>query len=335
MNNDLIKLCINSYNGTITKYSQADTDHVIRSAFVDMFGTDRPSFKQIRRADVEFYEIVETVLDQTIGSKWEHNDFFNQFVESKDMERGDKNEFYVEDRSMLVASKLAEGHWNLRRQKLDIGNSFSVETFDYGVKIYTDFLRFLTGRIDWNGFINKIQEAMEYKLESEIYTNFMATMQYLPPEFKATGSFVEDEMLDIVDHIQASNSFAPVVIAGTRKALKEIVGSYSGGNSIFLSETMKNQLNQTGSFRYWNGIPLLEIPQVHIPNTFDFALNDKRLMALPANTKPIKLIREGMSRIQSITTSTRNMDQSLEHTFITRYGIACIFDTSYGMYELE
>ena len=32
------------------------------------------------------------------------------------MERGDKNEFYVEDRSMLVASKLAEGHWNLRRQ---------------------------------------------------------------------------------------------------------------------------------------------------------------------------------------------------------------------------
>ena len=226
------------------------------------------------------------------------------------------------------------GHWDLRRQKLNIGDSFTVKTKVYGAKVYADFLRFLAGRIDWNKLITKISEATKFKMATEIYTSFMGTMAYLPAEFKHSGVFSETQMLEIVDHIQASNNYAPVVIAGTRKALKEIIGTYSGANSFLISEKMKDEMHKTGTLETWNGIPLLEIPQVHTPNSFDFMLDDKRLMILPANIKPIKFIREGKSMIKEVSDGTTNMDMSMEYTFLTQFGIATIFNLMYGMYEL-
>lgn len=314
--------------------SEKQADDIIRQEIVSIVGTKNPTVRQLRNHEDEIFSIIEVTLDQRLTDGWESNPFFQQFVEYRNLNYGDKNEFYAEDRTMLVASEVAEGHWNLNRQKLDIGDSFAVDVKTYGVKVYTDFLRFLAGRIDYISLINKIELAMKHKIATEIYTNFMSTMDYLPAEFKHSGSMSEDEMLEIVDHVRASNNYAPVVIAGTRKALKELTGTYSGTNSYLVSDRMRDQKNTYGEMERWNGYELLEIPQVHSPNSFDFAIDDNKLMVLPNNTKPIKFVAEGQSLINQRNSATDNMDMSLEYTFLTRFGLATMFNQFYGMYEI-
>lgn len=335
-NNELLNFCMDFERGNIpNNLNRNQADELIRKEIIDIVGTATPTARVLKTYENEVFGIIETVLDQRLASGWENNAFFEQFVEYRDLAYGDKNEFYVEDKSMLVVSELADGHWNLNRQKLDIGKTFSVDIKTYGVKVYTDFLRFLAGRIDFIALIDKIEEAMKHKIATEIYLGFVSTMEYLPAQFKHTGNISADEVLEIADHVRASSGYAPIVIAGTRRALRALTGEYSGANSYLVSEKMKDEINQYGEMQMWEGMQLLEIPQVHVPNTFEFQIDDSKLMLLPANTKPIKFVREGESMIDERMSPNDNMDMSLEHTFITRFGIATVFNSMYGMYEIE
>lgn len=335
MSKKVASLCIDAYYNRVQEYNAKESSEMVRQAFIEIFGTDRPTMDEFEDNQRPFFAIIKEVLADAFPSVLEGSPFFRQFVEYRDNKFGDKNEFVVEDKSVLTISKISGEHWNLRRQKLDIGDTFSVKTEWYGAKIYTDFMRFLTNRIDWTAFVNKINEALKIQIATEIYGSFMQTMAFLPAEFKDTGSFSEDNMLDIVAHVETANGYRPVVIAGTRKALKAMMGSYTGVNSFLMSEKMKDELNQVGQLTTWNGVPLLEIPQVHIPNTFEFRLDDKNLMILPASTKPIKFFREGDSMISKTTDPTKNMDMSMEYTYMSKWGVACLFDMAYGMYQLD
>lgn len=331
MKTELVKLCIDTYRNSVQNFSKSQANDVIRNAFVEIIGTDKPTYKEFRRHKVEVFEIMEEVLDQLITDGFANNSFFDQFVEYRDLNLGDSQEFYIEDRSTLVVSRHSGGNWNIRRQRLDVGSTISVESESYAVAVYDYFKRFLAGRINWDALITKVAEGVTNEINSRIYTNFMSTMTYLPAEFKETGAFVEGTMMDIVEHVQASNNNSPVLIAGTRKALSKITGSVQ---SHLVSENMKNQVNQTGLMQDWNGIPLLPIPQVHTSGTFSFQIDNDRLMILPSNIKPIKVIREGESMMKEVSDGLTNQDMSMEHKFITNFGVATIFNQLYGMYQL-
>lgn len=336
MNRELLNLCVDTCKGVQTSFTSHQASEVIRKEFTDIFGTDKPNFKDFRHTEkvATAFEVLEEVVDVLITEGFSNNPFFDQFVEYRDLTLGDKNEFYVEDKSMLAISEVSGSHWNLRRQKLDVGESFSVKTRFYGASVYTDFLRMVAGRVDFPALVQKIQKALAEKMAIDIYGQFMGTMQYLPAEFKESGSFVGETAIEIIEHVQASNNNAPVVIAGTKQALRKLTGSYSTTNSFLVSDNMKDTINKTGILTEWNGYQLLEIPQVHKVGTFDFAIDEKRLMFLPANVKPIKVVREGTSMINQTSSGTDNMDMSIEYTFLTNYGIASVFNTYFGMYEI-
>lgn len=319
---------------SLGNFSKSQASEAIRKEFIELMGTDKPDYKTFRNHKPEVFQILEEVLDVLITDGILGSTFFQQFVEYRDLNLGDENLFYVEDKSMLTIAEVAGGHLDLRRQKLNIGDTFSVKTKWYGAKVYADFLRFISGRIDFDNLVAKIDEAMRVKMAESIYSAFLASGQYLPAEFTHTGSFDGTEMNAIVQHIQATNNSSNVVIAGTRNALRKIGASFNSanGNTFLVSEAMKDQIQSSGLLSVWEGVPLLEIPQVHVPNTFDFMLDDNKLMILPANVKPIKVVREGQSIIKE--ESDKNMDMSLEYTFLTRYGIATVFNVLYGMYNL-
>lgn len=333
---NLKKLMLDYKKGNLGQFSKSQASEAIRKEFVELMGTDKPDYKTFRNHKSGVFQILEEVLDVMITDGLVNSNFFEQFVEYRDLNLGDKNEFYVEDKSMLTIARVAGGHLNLRRQKLNIGESFSVKTEWFGAKVYADFLRFIAGRVEFDKLVSKIDEAMRHKMAESIYSAFMASGQYLPAEFTHSGDFDATEMNKIIQHIQATNNQAPVVIAGTRNALRAIQGSFNNtaGNTFLVSEAMKEQIQNQGLIQTWEGIPLLEIPQVHIPNTFDFMLDDKKLMILPANVKPVKVVREGESIIKE-TEAMENMDMSVEYTFLTKYGIATVFNVMYGMYTLS
>lgn len=336
MNKELVALCLDTVRGVQTQFSKKDANEAIRKEFVEIFGTDRPTYKDFRHSEKKAmaFEVIEEVLDTLLAEGFAANPFFNQFVEERDLTLGDVNEFYVEDKSMLCVSEVAGGTWSLRRQKLDIGSSFQIKTSWYGAKVYSDFLRLLAGRIDFGMLVDRIQVSVKEKIATDIYTQFMGAMQFLPTEFKSTGSFVEDTALDIIQHVSAANGQAPVIIAGTKKALRKITGAYTGTNSFLVSDNMADQISKTGILAEWNGYVLLEIPQVHKAGTFEFGVNDNKLLFLPANTKPIKFVREGESLIKETMDGQGHMDTSVEYTFLTKYGVGSVFSNMVGAWDL-
>ncbi|PLR99640.1 hypothetical protein [Bacillus sp. T33-2] len=330
MKQDLVKLGVDLYKKRVTDYSEVKANDVIRKAFVDIMGTDKPDARQFRRHKVEIFEIIEEVLEQTITDGMVANAFFDQFVEYRDLNLGDTNEFYVEDRSMLVVARHAGNHWDIRRQKLNIGDSFTVQTEAFAAAIYTDFKRFLAGRIDWDAFINKVGQAFANQLNSRVYTEFMNTMTYLPAEFKETGTYSDANLIELAEHVQAANQGSEIIIAGTRTALSKL-----NGTTALMSEGMKDQLNKSGVLEYWNGYKLLPIPQNHVANTFNFQIANDRFMVLPSNAKPIKVVKEGMPLIKEVSDGTTNRDMSMEYNFISQYGVAAVFNVLYGMYQFS
>jgi hypothetical protein len=337
MDRDLVKLCVDAYMGKVTNFSAQQTSDAIRAKFVEIMGTDKPDFRTFRNNKNEIFQLIEEVLDQTLVPVITQSPFFNQFVEYRDLNYGDSNVFYVEDRTMLTVSEIADGHLNLRRQKLNIGDSFTVSTKTYGIKIYGDFLRFVSGRLDWSAFVRKVEEALRYKLAEDIATGFAGASQYLPAQFQKSGTFDDGDMADLIAHVSTANGYAPLVIAGTRNALRKLHSTYSTTNSFLVSPNMADQIQQHGILDTYEGVPLMEIPQVFQLNTFDFKLDDNKLYVLPANTKPIKVVREGQTIIVDNpgNGSHMNMDMSMEHTVITKYGVVTIFNTAYGVYNLS
>lgn len=332
---NLKKLMLDYKKGSLGQFSKSQASEAIRKEFVELMGTDKPDYRTFRNNKPEVFTILEEVLDVLITDGILNSTFFQQFVEYRDLNHGDENLFYVEDKSMLTIAEVAGGHLDLRRQKLNIGDTFSVKTKWYGAKVYADFLRFIAGRVDFDALVAKIDEAMRVKMAESIYSAFLGSGQYLPAEFTHSGSFEGGALNEIIQHIQATNNNSNVVIAGTRNALRKVTGSFnaSAGNTFLVSEAMKNEIQSNGLLSVWEGIPLLEIPQVHVPNTFNFMLDDSKLMILPANVKPIKVVREGQSIIDE-TPAMQNVDMSIEYTFLTRYGIATVFNVLYGMYNL-
>lgn len=329
MSKELVKLCIDTAKNSVEKFSQNQGNKAVREAFIEIVGTDKPDYKTFRRHKNDIFEIIETALDEVITSGWGNNDFFNQFVEYKNMNLGDKNEFDVPDESILTVSKTARGVLDLRRQRLDSGSTFSVTPSVYSVAIVEDLLRVISGRLDWSAFVAKVQQAYDLKLKDDIYSAIKGSIAYLPTAFKVTGSFTTANLQAIVDHTRAANGNAEIIITGTGAALSSVYGT----PDITWSDGMKDELNRTGKVAYWRGNPLIAIPQVHTINTFTFALDDTQLYVLPAKTKPIKVVEEGSAIVVENADGTGTNDLSVSYTMIKEYGVATIFNKLYGMYD--
>ena len=324
--NELVKLGIDLYRNQVQQFSKAEGDSVMRKAFVDILGTDKPDYRTFRKHKNEVFEIMEEVLEVTITDGM-ITPFFDQFVEYRDLDLGDSAEFYVEDRTMLSVARHAGNHWDIRRQKLNIGDTFTVKTEPMAAAVYADFKRFLAGRVDFAKLIEKVGQAFTQELNDRIHAEFMSTIDYLPTEFKETGTYNEANLIDLAEHVQAANQGSEIIIAGTRSALSKL------SNKETLSDGMRDQLNRNGVLEYWNGYSLLPIPQSHKPNTFEFAIDQNRLIILPANAKPIKVVKEGMPLVKEVSDGLENKDMSMEYKFIAQYGVATVFNLLYGQYQ--
>lgn len=93
--------------------SKAEASDTIRNACFEYLGLTKNSTpKQIKRAlnserATEFFEVIEEIIDVQIAYGLSANEFFNQFVESKNMKDGDVNEFWVDDEVLLTVSKVS------------------------------------------------------------------------------------------------------------------------------------------------------------------------------------------------------------------------------------
>ena len=110
------------YEAGITK---ADADKQIRDTFRVIMGVDeKASAKEIRKAirrnKNEIFEVIEDTIEDLLTSGWQENEFFKEYVETKNLALGDENEFYVDDVSVLTVSEVSGNHHNLNYNRVRI-----------------------------------------------------------------------------------------------------------------------------------------------------------------------------------------------------------------------
>lgn len=331
-NEQIVALCVDARRGKVKNYSDGDADKAFRNACLNILGVDsadKIDYRAWKKHKDEIFEIIEDTLVQTIPDAWDNSEYFREFVEVKNARLGQKNEFIVEDNSTLLVSRFSGNHWDIDRQKLPAGKVFTLETEWYGVAVYDEWERFMRGVTSIVKMYDAIQKAYQRFIDEHVYAAFNGAGTYLPTEFKETGTFDKDKLLNLAIRVQTASG-RMVHFAGTRQALAKLDGAVSVN---WISNEMKQDKNAFGYLKTWEGFSTIEIPQTFNRGTFDFKSPDNKIFVLPMSYKPIKLFFEGDPRSRE-RNQYDNHDMTIDYEVQLKMGTGVVFDSVFGEYTI-
>lgn len=329
IDSNLVKLAVDGYKGHVAgNYSVGDTQEALRKALVDANGgSTKLDIKAIRDGKCnQVFAIVEELVNVIHEEGLKGDEFFMNMVEDRNMALGDSNKFHIERECLFAVADIAEGTQGVRRQRIEAGQDITVNTQLRAIKIYEELNRILAGRIDFNKFVDLVGKSFTKQELDATYDAFVGMFKKLKAPYTETGSFDEDKLLDLIDHVEASTGETAVIV-GTRKALRKI-------KTAIVSDSAKEEMYAMGHFGRFNGTELVAVKQRHKSGSDDFILDDNVLYVFAGDTKPIKRVTEGDVTMLMGTPMT-NADMSQEFLMMKRTGIAVIFDRDFGVYNLS
>ena len=341
------KLMIDTANSTLEEgISVKDASAKITAKFKKLIGID----ENAKRADVRkaikknmqlLFDLIEEVVPNLLQTGWQDNPFFNEYVDTRNIDIGDAAVFYTEDETLLTVSKLSGNHWDIDRQRLGKGASFTVETSWYGLAIYSEYERLLTGAEDFATFVTKLYEAVDRFVNESIYQAMLSAAEQLPGGATGSGQWVKTGALttaekavfmQLVEDVQMATGME-VVIMGTKTALSRLEGMQ---DIQWVSEDMKVQRNTTGRIGYFEGIRLVEIKQgFRLNDTTQKLVDDKQLFIMPVgDNRFIKVVNEGNPEMKNIQDNTINQDMTYDLRYMFKMGVAVQIGLLFGVYNI-
>lgn len=302
------------------------------------------SKKAVKRAlkahGSEFYEVIEEVIELIVETGWKDSEFFDNFVDERNLALGDKNEFWTDDKCYLSVAQVSGGNHDLSIQTLASGQAFDVKISHYAIKVGKDINLFLTGREDWAKFVNKAADAIKRQIQDSMYAETMNASASIPnpSEFKGNGTLsaaTKEAFDEIIENVSTANDGAPVVIMGTKSALKQISNFYAGAVH-WIADSQKDEMAAMGRLGSYEGSVLLEIPQ-------RFALNDvtkklvdnKKILIMPqVDNKFVKYVNVGDTEIIELTEKGDYQDDLQTHEIQYSAGIATVIGRYFGEWKL-
>lgn len=318
---EIVKLAIDAYKGHVEKYSVGQSQEALRQALVEANGgSTKLDYKAIRDGKCNgLFALIEEILSRTVVEGLTGDEFFNALVDFRNVAEGDQNIFIVEDSNLFVIDDVANGTQGIRRQRLGGSNEVSIPTTMKMVRIYEELNRVLAGRVDFNHFINVVAESFRQKMLNDIYTLWSgATADDLGgvAYFPAAGSYNEDELLELISHVEAAAGGKTATIVGTKKALRALKDAIGG-------DVVKNDLYNLGYVGKFYGTPVVATPNRHKVGTTDFVFADDVLTIIAGDDKPIKFVYEG-DPIVLMGDPMQNADFTQEYLYGEKYGLGIV-----------
>lgn len=315
--------------GTARQYSAEDNSDVLREALIAANGgSSKIDVKAMRRNKYDIYEIIETIIPVIRDEALANDEFITQLVERIQTARGDLNEFVVEEGSNFIVAQMADGIATPRRQRIGERTTVTIPTYVHGVRIYDELSRFLAGRIDWNDLIAKVSDAVLNDMYTTVYSTFAAIDALTPglnENYVKAGTYDEEALMEIVDHVEAATG-EKAVILGTKRALRL-------ADTAVLSNEYRSDRYHMGFYGKLNGVPMVEIRQRHVPGTDSFLFPNNVLYVVAANDMPVKLVEEGEPLIDD-RDWTQNSDMTIEYRYFEKYGVGLIINQKLGKYTI-
>lgn len=289
--------------------------------------------KAVRRNQVLIYDLIEDTVQDLLITGWNDNPFFRDYVDVRNIALGDKNVFYMEDDSILTVSKISGNHHDIDRQRYGRGQTASISTNWYGLKIYAEFERVLTGAEDWTAFVAKVYQAFDRYVNEMLYQAFISAGNDIGTQWRKTGNVTEDTLRTLVEDVEMATGYE-VAIMGTRSALANVTKLQ---NVEWASDDMKNERYHTGRLGYWEGIRLVEFPQgFKLNDTTKRLVDENMLFIMPlADNKFVKLVNEGESQITQVTDAATNMDMTYTFEYMQKIGVGIVSNLKFGVYDID
>jgi len=313
--NEIIKTAVDAYHGNVQKYSVGESQAALRNALVEMNGGSSVlDYRKVRRGEcAQMFDLIEQILDKTVVEGLQDSDFFNQFVDFRNVAAGDQNVFTVRDSNLFTVAEIADGTQDIRRQRLGGETQVAIPTSVKAVRIYEELSRILSGRVDFNEMIGLVAESFQKKILDDIYTvwanlsdDAMGGSLY-NVGYNNAGAYSESTLLDLIAHVEAAAGGKTATIVGTKSALRNLQESIQ-------ADSAREELHGMGYYGKFFGSPCLALPQRHQVGTTNFVFDDNVLNIVAGDDKFIKFVYEGDPLIISRDAS-ENMDltQELEY----------------------
>ena len=228
------------------------------------------------------------------------------------------------------------------RQRLGAGRHFAVTTEWFGLKIYTDFERVLTGAEDWASFVLKIVDAVNRYVYDAVYAALKGAKDNLGANWVKTGALDPSNKATLVKLCQDVEmaTGSEVVIFGTRSALSSLS---TMANVDWMPNIAKEEYYMNGGLLgLWEGFRVAEIGQglkrgASINSaTVDYQVDNNQLYIVPVsmNNKFIKIVNEGDAQISQITDKDTNRDMSYEYQYLFRMGVSVVLNSVFGFWNV-
>jgi len=330
----IARVAVDAYKGCVKDYSIADSQSLITKALVEVNnGKTYLDYKDIRDGKCpELFSFLEVTLSATVVEGLQGDEYFNALCDFRNVAEGDQNVFSVEDSELFIVADTADGTQGVRRQRLGGVSETAIPTSLKTVRIYEELNRVLAGRVDFNHFINKVAESFRQKLLNDVYTLWTgATADQLGgvTYFPEAGAYDEDELLDLISHVEAAAGGKAATIVGTKKALRALKDAID-------SDAAKNDLYNFGYVGKFYGTPVVATPQRHKVGSTEFVMDDNILTIIAGDDKPIKVVYEG-SPIVLMGDPMTNADFTQEYLYGEKYGMGIVLaggNSGIGRYEL-
>lgn len=331
---DIVKLAVDAYKGNVEKYSVRQSQDALRQALVEANnGKTTLNYKDIRDGKCNgLFTLIEEILSNTIVEGLQGDEFFNAMVDFRNVAEGDQNLFLVEDNNLFVVAEAADGTQGIRRQRLGGVTETTIPTSLKVVRIYEELNRVLAGRVDFNVFIQKVAESFRKKMLDDIYALWsgataaqMGGVTYFP----TAGAYDEDELLELVEHVEAAAGGKQATIIGTKAALRNLKESIQ-------SDGAKDELHNMGYCGKFYGTPCVAVPQRHKVGSTEFVMDDKVLTIIAGDDKPLKVVYEG-DPIVLMGDPMTNADFTQEYLYGEKYGMGIVLagnNAGIGRYEM-
>lgn len=327
--------------------SKAEANDAVRNVCFEELGLSANSTdKQIKRAlksdrATALFEVIEEIIEREIEYGFRDNEFFNQFVETRNIADGDRTDFWTDEDIILNVAKVSGDQHSYTIQRLAAGSSYTVPTSRYAVKVGGDIRLFLTGRKDWSELIDAVAKAYVHKIQNELYAEFMNAAKKLPVTagFTGTGTLdkaKKEDFDEIISNVATVNNVSSVVIMGTKTALKKLNALAGDGSVDWIANSQKEAVATTGILGSYEGTQLLEIPQRFKDNKLAEKLIDSNvLLIFPViDYKPVKFIDGGETTLE-ISEIGDTADDMQTYEAQRRMGIATIITRQFGQWTLE
>ena len=332
--NDIVKLAVDLYKGNVEKYSTKESNEVLRQALIEANdGKAYVDYKSVRDGKCsKLFTIIEEILDNTVVEGLQGDEAFMALVDFRNTKLGDQNLFVIEDNTLFVVDDAAEGTQGVRRQRLGGAKESAIPTSLKIVRIYEELNRVLSGRVDFVKMIDKVAESFKKQLLDDInkaWEGITADQLGGTTYFPTAGAYDEDDLLDVIAHVEAAAGGKTATIIGTKKAVRSLKMSV-------LASDAKSDLYQTGYYGKFFGTPVVVTPQRHKVGSTDFVLDDNMLTIVAGDEKPIKVVKEGDSLVIQ-GNPLDNADLTQEYVYGERWGVGVVVadgNCGIGRYEI-